>query len=120
MVILNFSCGPNWAGADGYSQFYNILLMIFGFFFPTMILSITNVTVLRTSNKVNHRCFQRFGLKRKILLVYLEIINDTSFIVTLFFSKKDGVEQIVLHVQGQPDILPSKMINLMREEHRGI
>ena len=47
------SCSPNWISADGYDRFYNILLMIFGFLIPTMIVLITNLAVWRTSNKVN-------------------------------------------------------------------
>ena len=59
------SCSPNWIGANGYDRFYNILLMIFGFLFPTMIVLITNLAVCRISNKVNnnHSGMQNHRLK---------------------------------------------------------
>ena len=85
--ILNFSCAPNWTGADDYAQFYNIILMIFGFFFPTMILLITNVAVLRTSNKVSRMCFNHTRANI-FLLVYIDTINDMNFIATLFSARK--------------------------------
>ena len=112
-LILNFSCAPNWTGADDYAQFYNIILMIFGFFFPTMILLITNVAVLRTSNKVSRMCFNHTRANITRIYRHNQWYEFHSYFI---FSKKDGVEQIVFLIQSQCDILPSKTMILMNQK----
>ena len=59
-INIIFSCAPDWSTSDGLGRFYNLVLMIVGFFIPTMLVLISNISVLRASRKVRIKCVCRF------------------------------------------------------------
>ena len=47
-----FSCAPDWSSMNDFAVVYNWYILILGFFIPTIVVFVSNVTVLHVSRQV--------------------------------------------------------------------